>query len=218
MRRVVSVGALAVLVLAFSNAQDVPVEARYSTDGVLCDIAHEDSNPSIELPSRSSWRCSNGKRQLSGNGVPDHEIGKFPNTGNPHAVSEQSISVSMPLDPALTDARTHVGGPGGVGVFALNSVKFDPGTGGACPDGADDPGDCPLGGGHGRWRIEALGQDVFDFGEDMNNAHVQPSGEYHYHGMPEGILENAGVSDTNRRMLLVGWASDGFPVYAQEAH
>lgn len=198
-----------------TDAARARVESRHSTDGVLCDVAHRHREPSVGLESRYGWQCSDGRRHLAGNGVPDHEVGAFPNPGNPNAITEQSISVSMPLDPALTDGRTHVGGPGGVGVFALNSVKFDPGTGGACPDGAADPGDCPLGGGRGRWRIEALGQDVFDFGEDENHAHVQPTGEYHYHGIPEGILERAGASDTNRRMLLVGWASDGFPVYAR---
>ena len=46
----------------------------------------------------------------------------------------------------------------------------------------------------------------------MNHAHVQPSGEYHYHGMPELLIDF--LSD-NLGMTLVGWASDGFPVYAR---
>jgi hypothetical protein len=33
--------------------------------------------------------------------------------------------------------------------------------------------------------------------------------------MPEGLLANVGVNDTNRRMVLVGWAGDGFPIYAR---
>ncbi|MBK9187111.1 MAG: YHYH protein [Moraxellaceae bacterium] len=69
--------------------------------------------------------------------------------------------------------------------FALNGVKFDPGTGGTCNDtGAS----CSLGGNVGAWRIEALGQSSFNFGTDENNAHVQPTGEYHYHGMPEKFI------------------------------
>ena len=33
--------------------------------------------------------------------------------------------------------------------------------------------------------------------------------------MPLGLLNNAGASDTNRKMVLVGWAKDGYPVYAR---
>ena len=43
-------------------------------------------------------------------------------------------------------------------------------------------GTCSLAMGQGRWSIEALGHNTFDFGDDMNHAHVQPTGEYHYHG------------------------------------
>ena len=46
----------------------------------------------------------------------------------------------------------------------------------------------------------------------MNHAHVQPNGEYHYHGMPELLIEFLG---DNEGMTLVGWAADGFPVYAR---
>jgi len=44
----------------------------------------------------------------------------------------------------------------------------------------------------GRWSIEALTQSHFDFGTDSNNAHVQPGGSYHYHGMPEGFIAKQG--------------------------
>ncbi len=57
--------------------------------------------------------------------------------------------------------------------------------------------------------MEALG-GAFVFGADENNAHVQPNGQYHYHGMPEGTLAKTGKSVT-----LVGFAMDGFPVYAR---
>ena len=45
----------------------------------------------------------------------------------------------------------------------------------------------------------------------MNHAHVQPNGQYHYHGM----LAFNRLSRDNQGMTLVGWASDGFPVYAK---
>ena len=102
-------------------------------------------------------------------------------------------------------------GPALAIAYALNSVKFDPATAGRC----NDSGECSLAGGQGNWNIEALGHDTFDFGDDMNHAHVQPTGEYHYHGMPELLMEFLG---DDRGMILVGWASDGFPVYARYAY
>ena len=46
----------------------------------------------------------------------------------------------------------------------------------------------------------------------MNHAHVQPNGAYHYHGMPELLINFLGDEDG---MTLIGWASDGFPIYAR---
>ena len=53
----------------------------------------------------------------------------------------------------------------------------------------------------------------FNFGVDQNNAHVQPTGEYHYHGMPEAVLAKLGKG--KKSPTLVGFALDGFPVYAR---
>jgi hypothetical protein len=92
-------------------------------------------------------------------------------------------------------------------------VKTDPGTGGSC----DDTGTvCSLGDNSGTWSIEALTQSYFKFGTDSNNAHVQPGGTYHYHGMPEGLIKKLGGSSA--KMTLIGWAADGFPVYARYGH
>ena len=104
-----------------------------------------------------------------------------------------------------------VGGPAGDIAYAINSVKFDPATAGRC----NDQGECSLAQGQGNWNIEALGHETFDFGDDMNHAHVQPNGQYHYHGMPELLIDFLG---DNQGMTLVGWASDGFPVYAKYGH
>jgi hypothetical protein len=121
----------------------------------------------------------------------------------------------MTLTPTMGTSTTSIGGPGGAAVYARNSVKFDPATAATCPGTMSRTSDCNLANGTDIWRVEALGQNAFDFGEDSNNAHVQPGGLYHYHGMPEGLLTNAGASDANKRMVLVGWAGDGYPVYAR---
>ena len=54
--------------------------------------------------------------------------------------------------------------------------------------------------------------ELFDFGIDLNHAHVQPTGEYHYHDMPEKLIDKLNKGQT---MTLVGWAADGFPMYAR---
>ena len=62
-----------------------------------------------------------------------------------------------------------------------------------------------------------MGQNSFRFGTDSNNAHVQPQGTYHYHGIPEGLVTklNNGVAMS---MALIGWAADGFPIYARHGY
>jgi hypothetical protein len=102
-----------------------------------------------------------------------------------------------------------LGGPRGDTGFILNGVKIDAGTGGSCNDSGSN---CTLLGQAGQWRMEALGQTSFNFGADSSNAHVQPGGVYHYHGMPEGFIRKLGKGQA---MTLVGWAADGFPIYAR---
>ena len=191
------------------------IEEDYSTFGVLTDINEQiyNDDESVNAYSIYSWSSDNVDRILSGNGIPNHEVGNFPNPDNPNTISVQNVNETFPLLPIIVsdEGNYGVGGPNGGYAYALNSVKFDPATAGRC----DDNGVCSLAQGQGNWSIEALGHDTFDFGDDMNHAHVQPSGEYHYHGMPELLIDFLG---DNQGMTLVGWASDGFPVYARYAY
>ena len=186
-------------------------ESKYSTANILCDLSEEiyNSDESINANSKYSWICNSLDRVVNGNGIPNHEVGTFPNLHNPNSISVQNVNHSFTLSPSLvSETGVSIGGPRGVIAYALNSVKFDPGTAGRC----DDSGKCSLAQGQGRWNIEALGHNTFNFGDDMNHAHVQPTGEYHYHGMPELLIAKLDKGDP---MTLVGWASDGFPVYAR---
>ena len=186
-------------------------EEEYSTVGILTDLSEETYNndESVNANSIYSWTSDDTSRILSGNGIPNHEVGTFPNPDCPNTISEQNVNQIFTLCPHLvSETGVQVGGPAGAIAYAINSVKFDPGTAGRC----DDNGVCSLAQGQGQWNIEALGHETFDFGDDMNHAHVQPTGEYHYHGMPELLIDFLGG---NQNMTLVGWASDGFPVYAR---
>ena len=141
---------------------------------------------------------------------PDHDVGTFPNNDNPNTIAAQNISVSVTVTPTATTVITpRVGAMDKPGI-ALNGIVFDPGTAGTC----SDTGICQQGGqAIGTWSLEALGQTFFKWGTDTNNAHVQPNGTYHYHGIPEGFLTK--LSNGNKAMTLIGWAADGFPIYAR---
>jgi hypothetical protein len=182
-----------------------------STAGILCSESSSvfNSSASVNATSTSSWKCSSTQRTLTANGLPDHAVGTFPNGGNPNTISAQAVSASLTLSPTLTTSATTLGGPAGTIAYIRNGVKVDAGTGGSCNSAGTT---CSLGDNSNPWSIEALGQTSFNFGTDTNNAHVQPGGAYHYHGMPEGYIA---LQNKGQAMTLVGWAADGFPIYAR---
>jgi len=183
-----------------------------STDGALCDYSDTtfNSQESLTYTSMSQWTCTDTTRELSANGIPDHEVGTFPNASNPNTISEQTVSASYTLEPTLGTTATELGGPRGSTGYVLNGVKIDASTAGTCDDSGNS---CSMIGNVGSWNIEALGHNSFNFGTDDNNAHVQPGGSYHYHGMPEGFVTKRGGNSST--MTLIGWAADGFPIYAR---
>jgi hypothetical protein len=191
--------------------EEVNCSGDYSTENILTNINSETFNndESVNAYSRYSWTSNGSQRILSGNGIPNHEVGTFPNNNNPNTIRELNVNKRFTLCPEIiSESGLEIVGPALAIAYAINSVKVDPGTAGRC----NDLGQCGLAQGQGNWNIEALGHDTFNFGDDMNHAHVQPTGEYHYHGMPELLIEFLG---DNEGMTLVGWAADGFPVYAR---
>lgn len=135
-------------------------------------------------------------RYIEANGIPDHATGAFPNAGNPNSISAQNYSYQVPLNPQLTgttiDAeRINFG-------VALNGVPFDPETAEFWNNDRSSG-----------WRYEALSGKM-NLGIDNHHAHVQPSGAYHYHGIPTALVSTQGRSHSN----LIGYAADGFPIYA----
>jgi hypothetical protein len=179
--------------------------------GVACGQSTNvfNSSSKVNANSVSSWTCNGSTRTLSGNGIPDHPV----TTGNfATPISAQSLTVNMPLAPSAATATTELMKT--ASGYVLNSVKLDPGTDGSCAGTATSTangGGCVAAGGRDPWVLEAIG-GAFAFGTDESNAHVQPNGQYHYHGVPEGYVTKAakGVA-----MTLVGFAIDGFPIYAR---
>ncbi len=185
-----------------SDSSDTP-----SVD--LCALTYDEFNSSTKVQANSqySWSCSATERTLAGNGIPDHPVDQG-NFATP--ISAQTVAESFPLSPTKTEVATNTPDV----AYAINSVKFDPATAATCAStatGTRNGEGCVLAMGRDPWRIEALG-GVFVFGVDESNAHVQPNGQYHYHGMPEGILTKLGRGEA---MTLVAFARDGFPVYGR---
>jgi hypothetical protein len=94
---------------------------------------------------------------------------------------------------------------------ARNGVVFDPT--GPYWRGREETG----------WQFEVLGPRVRGFlGIDPHHAHVQPSGEYHYHGLPTGLLvadlEASRARGERPGMSWLGFAADGYPIYGPWGH
>jgi hypothetical protein len=162
-------------------------------------FAHDDHEPNGK--SQVTIEVRGEYRYITANGLPNHPTGKFPNRGNPHEIAPQQYTFRAPAHPKLGDRAE--GRPlrrGATFGVATNGVPFDPGT---AEFWNDDP----------RWTYEAL-TGYFakrgKLGMDDSLAHVQPTGAYHYHGMPLALLKKL---DYRRKPTLVGWAADGFPIY-----
>lgn len=186
--------AIAMLVARSSYAHPGHAESA----GMFLAALENDSNQASASNSKgNSVRISieNGYRVFRANGLPDHAPGQFPNRGNPNSISAQSYNFRVTLKPQ-TNATPRDGRGAWFGV-ALNGVPFEPGTG-------------EFWNGQREWNYEAK-SGFINLGLDQNNAHVQPSGAYHYHGLPIGLMAKLGHDAT--KMLLVGYAADGFPIY-----
>ena len=134
-----------------------------------------------------------GYRYIQSNGIPDHAPGQFPNPGNPNSISSKHYTFRIPLGPKLSGGALDYGHD--LFGVALNGVPFDPAS------AEYWNGDRSSG-----WNYEALSGKI-DLGLDQSNAHVQPDGAYHYHGIPAQFLKR------NAPLELVGYAADGFPIY-----
>lgn len=149
------------------------------------------------------FRETGQKRIVVANGIPDHPIGDFPNPHDPVSLRPQDLNFEIPIEPERSDTPV----PLGMWFFgiALNGIPFDP----SGPFWRRD--------GHSGWQFEVLHpRAAVAFGIDTNRAHTQGRGLYHYHGLPAGLLWNAKKAAPDARMLLLGYAADGFPIYGPE--
>ena len=176
-----------------------------SNDGWACDV-------DLGIASVYTEDAQGLSTSISLNAIPNHAVGTFPNDGNPNTIREQSAMFSVPLEPVKTDTArdTRIFG------IATSGVYFERET----AECYNNEQSCD-------WRYEAItpgvatnaggtnwaGSRSMWIGTDCNNAHVQPNGNYHYHGLPESLINALG--DAGDTMTKVGVAADGFPIYAR---
>ena len=155
---------------------------------------------------RVSITVSGGERVINANGIPDHKPGEFPRRGNPNSISAQSYNLKVPSNPKGLPQPVSAGHA--LFGVAVNGVPFDPATAEFWNNDRSSG-----------WNYEA-NTGFLNLGLDEHNAHVQPTGAYHYHGLPKGLIARLERTSTTNvaKMVLLGWAADGFPIYTQLGH
>jgi len=179
-------------------------------DAAAVDPTRPNCHETLVWDNQVTITTSGDVRVITSNGIPDHLIGLFGHVNgalNPNAVSEQHEHYEVPLAPVpvagptwLLSAST---GPQYSFGIMLNGVELDPEAAEPWPHVRGN-----LNNVNWEWNLDAM---TVNLGLDCNNAHVQPSGKYHYHGSPTRYLQELGIS--SNAMTLIGYAADGFPIY-----
>lgn len=136
---------------------------------------------------------------VTSNGSPDHDIGQFPNSGNPNSFSAQTVQVCVDATPEFTGQIVEDTNASGISV---TGIFMRPGT--ADYYDASSPRGFSRDASSG-WLLEGMGA-AEALGMDAANAHVDHRGLYHYHAVSDAFLEN-------RDDTLIGWAADGFEIH-----
>ena len=192
------IGVAAAPILTLTNAQaGVGGDPRSLIDRVI--------SPTTQLslvPEGDHFR-------IRSSGMPDHVTGQFPNPGCPGWILPVNRTYTIPSQPKVAAVVS----PLNFRLFGLgvNGVSFDPSGPYYKQLGATG------------WHFEVMSSIARGFlGLDLNNAHTQPTGEYHYHGMPTGLIAKLTQLRTQRKltanMILVGYAADGFPIYGPQGY
>ena len=149
---------------------------------------------------------SGENRIITSNAIPQHKVGIF----NRNTLSPQSLSYTITMNPKIAASLTPLlnNGPKFSFGVVLNGIELDPIAAEPFPHrGIMDPNV------NWEWNLEAMNISI---GLDCNNAHVQPTGKYHYHGLPTLFISNNNIP--SNAMTLIGYAADGFPIYYKYAY
>lgn len=151
-------------------------------------------------------------RYCFANGIPDHDD----NHNQPFfSVEASEVEYAMCAYPdtaaAFTPLYEEVETVGCTDTYTfgicINGVTFDPNS---AVTFEDSTGQNNL-----DWHLEAS-SGTNSIGANMgteNGGHINPKGEYHYHGAATDYFTDSLNVDGSAHSPIVGWAADGFPVY-----
>lgn len=150
---------------------------------------------------------SGGSRVITSNGIPDHNVGMFPNQGNPNSISVQNKTFTITTNPSkntsITSLTTSNGQPRYWFGILDNSVIL-------APIANEFFTNTSTGDDNREWNESALSSNI-NLGTDCNNSHVFPTGRYHHHATPSAYIADRNIG--NLSTTQIGWAADGFPIY-----
>lgn len=149
--------------------------------------SHDGDDSSVRISVDGDQRC------ITSDGIPDHEWGPWREGAT---VQPQDHKFCIDATPELTGTVTRNARISGI---TVTGIPLRPGTA-EFYDASTDKGysrDSSSG-----WNIEGVGGLIMD----AQNAHVDGSGYYHYHGIPSAVTSQ--LDDT-----LFGYAADGFEIH-----
>lgn len=161
-----------------------------------------------------SETTSGTTRSITSNNIPNHSYG-----APQDKMAAITKTYTMPKNPSLSGTTKSVFGNSRIDFIfgiGLNGVKMDP--------AANFPYENPNTGEQNYdWVLEATNNSGVNIGAvnvnlDCNQAHLQATGAYHYHGDFPDFAAAISVGTVGNDMLQVGWAADGYPIYYKYAY
>jgi len=167
----------------------------------------ESAETDLGVSSIYSVSVSGNDRIIVSNSIPDHNVGTFPNGGNPNTISVQDKTFTITANPTknneVTTLTTGNGQPRYWFGILDNSVVL-------APIANEFFTNTSTGDNNTDWNENALSSNI-SLGTDCNNSHVFPTGRYHHHATPAAYVADRNISSTTTTQ--VGWAADGYPIY-----
>ena len=150
-------------------------------------------NNVVEIKIIGDQRC------ISSNGFPNHNIGQFPNQRNPNHFRSQDVSVCVDASPSITGRIDRRASGSGI---TVSGIILRPKTA--------DWYDASSSRGFSKnrssgWNLEGM-EPKNRLGLDLENAHVDNRGLYHYHGISSSLVSSLDGT-------LLGYAADGHEIH-----
>ncbi|MDN5215144.1 YHYH protein [Fulvivirgaceae bacterium BMA12] len=182
-----------------------------TSDTYLIDLEASNCTVDIEsvlgINSLYEEQVSGGSRVINTNAIPNHNVGQFPNMGNPHSITAINSSYSISVSPTANSSVTLLTNNNGSPLYRFgvlyNGILL-------APIAAEFFTNTQTGNDNTDWNENALSSAI-NLGTDCNNSHVFPSGMYHHHATPSAFIASMNIDGSSP--VQIGWAADGYPIY-----